>query len=120
VASFLIDEDLPRNLAASLRASGLDATDVRDAGLGGAPDSAIFEHARRRNLAIVTADLGFASLLTYPLGTHRGIVVARLPQELPVPSTNRRIVEALLGLLGEDLTETLVIIEPDRVRLRRV
>ncbi|MEK7476353.1 MAG: DUF5615 family PIN-like protein [Candidatus Coatesbacteria bacterium] len=119
MVAFLVDEDLPRNLAAALRAGGFEAVDVRDAGLRGRPDSAVFDHALRRNLVIVTADLDFASILAYPLGTHHGIVVARLPQELSVASTNRRIVQALLGLGSEDLAGTLAIIEPDRVRLRR-
>ena len=93
--------------------------DVRDVGLGGAPDSTILAHALRQKLAIVTADLGFASLLTYPLGSHNGIVVARLPQELSVTTLNKRIAEALKGIAKEDIAGALVIIEPERIRLRQ-
>ena len=92
--------------------------DVRDAGLAGAPDSRILEYALRQNLAIITADLGFASLLTYPLDSHRGIVVARLPQEMSVTTLNKRIAEALKGIAKEDIAGALVIIEPERIRLR--
>ena len=116
---FLIDEDLPRKLAAELQASELNAVDIRDLGLGGKPDSAIFEYAMQRNLTIVTADLDFASLLTYPLRSHFGIVEARLPHLLSAVSTNQRIVQALRSLSEEPLAGTIVIIEPDRVRLRR-
>lgn len=40
---FLIDEDLPRSLARGLREHGLEAADVRDLGLRGAPDERIWE-----------------------------------------------------------------------------
>ena len=39
---FLIDEDLPRSLAAALRKDGLAADDVRDLGLRGQDDANVF------------------------------------------------------------------------------
>jgi len=52
MALFLVDEDLPRALAASLRAAGHEATDVRDEGLRGEPDSRVFAFARERGRVI--------------------------------------------------------------------
>jgi predicted nuclease of predicted toxin-antitoxin system len=43
--AFLFDEDLPRGLAAYLRATGVEATDVRDVGLRGGPDATIHLYA---------------------------------------------------------------------------
>jgi predicted nuclease of predicted toxin-antitoxin system len=47
------------------RAAGHGATDVRDIGLGTAPDSAIAAHAKANQMALVTADLDFANIIAY-------------------------------------------------------
>lgn len=43
--AFLIDENLPLSLAAELRALGHSAEHVRDAGMGGAKDPAVYAYA---------------------------------------------------------------------------
>ena len=117
--SFLIDEDLPRGLAASLQAAGFEASDVRDVGLRGASDSAIHEYVISRSLVLVTADLGFSNILRFPLQCHYGIVVVRFPNELAAPKLNRAITDALSDLGLDDFAGTLVVIEPGRTRVRR-
>lgn len=72
MARFLIDEDLPRSLAQRLRASGVEARDVREVGLRGESDTAILKHAVDHGFALISADLGFSNLLQFPLGTHAG------------------------------------------------
>ena len=47
---FLIDEDLPRSTAKLLREAGFESFDVRDIGLRGAKDDAIYHRAQRREL----------------------------------------------------------------------
>ncbi|MBI4563224.1 MAG: DUF5615 family PIN-like protein [Planctomycetes bacterium] len=44
----LVDEALPRSLAKALRDTGTEATDVRDVGLRGRPDSEIFAPCGRQ------------------------------------------------------------------------
>ena len=114
-----MDEDLPRSLARLLRTGGLDVEDVRDVGLRGKTDSDVLQYAVANDRALVTADLDFASLLTFPLGSHHGIVVARLPNELPVASVNAAILEAIRALSDADLSGALVMVEPGRIRLRK-
>jgi predicted nuclease of predicted toxin-antitoxin system len=53
--------------------------DVRDVGLRGQGGDAVFGYAQSKGLVLVTADLGFANVLRYPVGAHCGIVVARFP-----------------------------------------
>ena len=43
MASFLVDENLPRSPAPSLRKSGFEAQDVREVGLGGKSDDDVIE-----------------------------------------------------------------------------
>jgi len=117
--AFLIDEDLPRELAVRLRTAGFGATDVRDVGLQATPDAAIYQYAVAHTLAILTADLGFSNLVRFPLQEHHGIVVARFPNEIPAPSLNRMRTEAIGALDLDNLQRTLVILEPGRTRIRR-
>ena len=57
---FLVDEDPPRSLARELRAGGVPAEDVRDAGPRGRTDEEILTAAARRGAVLVTADIGLA------------------------------------------------------------
>ena len=117
---FLVDEDMPRSTARALRATGHAAEDVRDVGLGGQPDEAIFARAQETDAVLVTADLGFANVLTFPLGTHAGLIVARLPNELPTDAVNAELLRALDDVQGESLRGALVILEVGRTRIRRL
>jgi predicted nuclease of predicted toxin-antitoxin system len=81
---FPIDEDLPRTLAADPVAAGFDAHDVRDVGLSGTPDSVIEAHARRNGWTLITAGVEFGNLLRDPPGTHAGIVLIGIPNDVSV------------------------------------
>lgn len=119
MAACLIDEDLPRSTAGALRQAGHTATDVRDVGLRGRSDDEVFVYAQARGLTLLTADMGFANILRFPLGTHAGIVVLRVPNELSTAELNRLLVHALAGLSAADLRGVLVIVEVGRTRIRR-
>lgn len=119
MAKFLVDEDMPRSTAVSLRQAGHDAEDVRDAGLGGRSDAEVFAYAQAQGAVLVTADKGFASVRRFPLGTHAGIVVVRVPDELPTRRVNQELLAALKHLAGEGMQGVLVIVEVGRVRIRR-
>ncbi len=79
----------------------------------------VFERARALNAILVTADKGFSNVLNYPLGSHAGIIVLRVPNELPTQEVNRQLLRALADLKDENLTGLLVIIDAGRLRLRR-
>lgn len=116
---FLIDEDMPRSTAQSLRLAGHEAKDVREIGLRGKTDAEVFKTAQDLKAILVTADLGFANTLTFPLGSHCGIVVVRFPNDVSVENLNRGVVSALSGLTNEEVRGCLIILEPGRMRLRK-
>jgi predicted nuclease of predicted toxin-antitoxin system len=119
MARFLVDEDLPRSLAAALRTRGYDATDVRDQGMRGAPDASVFRFAQKRGFVVVTADVEFGNELVYPPATHCGIILARIPGALPASILVETIVAGIDALRAEDLSATVVVLEPGRLRIRR-
>ena len=59
---FLIDAQLPSDLARRLVELGHDARNVRDIGLKEADDLAIWRHARAKGFALVTKDEDFVTL----------------------------------------------------------
>lgn len=116
---FLVDEDLPRSVATRLRAGGTLAEDVRDIGLRGSSDDAVLAHAVAHGLTLLTADLDFANLLRFPLGSHRGIVTVRLPSQWPAARRTQIIADTARDLPDEVALGCLVILEAGRIRLRR-
>jgi len=92
---------------------------VRDVGLRGEPDDAVFAHAVSRGFALVSADLGFGNVLRFEPGSHAGIIIVRLPDAMSVSAIGEAVTEALLSLRDEEIDGCLVVIEPGRIRLRR-
>lgn len=83
---FLVDEDLPRAVTRLFRGAGFFVEDVRDVGLRGASDQEVLEYAKQRDLAILTADLDFADIRSYPPTEYAGLIVAKLPSRAPSPA----------------------------------
>jgi predicted nuclease of predicted toxin-antitoxin system len=119
MALFLIDEDLPRSIARGVLARGGDAVHVVDAGLRGAADPEVLASAVAGGRTFVTADKEFGNVLTYPPEQHAGIVLVRISEAVDPAQRVERVVDALLSLVGEDLSGAIVVVEPARMRFRR-
>jgi predicted nuclease of predicted toxin-antitoxin system len=117
VPEFLVDENLPRSLAPRLRAAGFQARDVRDLGLRGLPDAEIFEFARTHELVLLTSDLGFGLMLRSKPDSP-GVILARLPNEWSTWAVNE-LLEKSLGNFPDYAPGTLIVVEPERIRIRR-
>lgn len=115
---FIVDADTPYSSVAVLQEFGQDAVHVRDVGLGDADDDDIFAYAQEEERIIVSRDLDWSNLLDYPLGSHRGIVVLRVPPTFRAEQINRVLRSFLENVEIEDLGRALAIVEPGRYRLR--
>lgn len=116
----LLDQNVPRLVGQFLRRRCpewrvLHASEV---GLAGAPDERIFQWAQQERAIIVTFDEDFADARMYPLGSHAGVIRLRV-----WPTTVEQTQEALERLLtnvpDENLPGSLVIIDRERIRVRR-
>ena len=116
---FLIDSDLPRSLAGVISSLGHEALDVRDLGLGAAPDERIAAEARQRGACLVTGDFGFADIRNYPPADYAGITVLEIPSDA---GTEGILSLARSWLAQPDLLKLLpgrlAIVAPGRIRLR--
>lgn len=107
------------NIPRALRESGFEVLEVRDCGLRGKSDEEIFNFAQTENATLLTADLGFGNILRFPVGSHSGIVIIHLPNEISVVEMNRQVCAAIDDLAEEDFRGSLIVIEPGKVRIRR-
>jgi predicted nuclease of predicted toxin-antitoxin system len=115
---FKTDENLPEAVCEVLRGAGHDAVSVREQALGGRPDVAIAAVCQIEKRAIVTLDLDFADIRTYPPGDYAGIVVLRLS------SQDREhvlgVCRSLVPMLATEVLEgALWIVEDKRVRISK-
>ena len=114
---FKVDENLPVEVAALLRAAGHDATTVLDQGLGGVSDPMIASLCQQEEHALVTLDLDFSDIRSYPPPQYAGIVVFRL-QHQDKPHVLEVCVRMISLLSHETLAQRLWIIEENRIRIR--
>jgi predicted nuclease of predicted toxin-antitoxin system len=114
---FKIDQNLPAEYAALLREAGFEADTVDDEGLSGADDLDISGRGRAEGRVLVTLDLGFSDIRSYPPQEYSGIVVLRskAQDKITLISMLRRLLPVLQKRSPE---RQLWIVEPDRIRFR--
>ena len=113
-----IDENLHDDVAALFVTAGHEAHTVYDEGLRGSPDNAIFDHCQAEGRAIVTLDLDFADIRSYPPASHAGMIVLRLARQSR--GHILQVMRAVVPLLGsEQLAGRLWIVSEAGVRIRQ-
>jgi len=114
---FKIDENLPIEIAAMLRTEGYDATTVREQDLGGHDNPSLVSICSREERILVSLDLDFADLKTYPPGEFPGFMVFRVHQQSK-PHLMSLFKRVLSKLTQESVENNLWIIEESRIRIR--
>ena len=112
-----LDENMPMALAELLRSRGHDVSTVPEENLSGVEDSFILTRATEETRLLMTFDVDFGDIRSFPVGSHAGIVVFRLHDQrwavLKEPA------ERLLtsGLLDR-LQHGLAVVDESRIRMR--
>jgi predicted nuclease of predicted toxin-antitoxin system len=112
-----IDENLPAECAALLRNAGFEADTVFDEHLEGAEDAQIASRSQKEDRVLVTLDLDFSDIRTYPPSHHAGIIVLR-PKRQDKPTVLGLMERIVLMLANRTPAGELWIVEPDRIRFR--
>ena len=114
---FKVDENLPIEVAQLLHEAGHDVFSVHEQGLVGAKDHVLAEVCQSENRAMVTLDIHFADIRTYPPENYFGLIVLRLVrQDKPhVLEVMRRVLKLFSS---ETLEGKLWIVDEKRVRVR--
>ena len=114
---FLVDMPLSPELAAWLRGQGHDAAHVADLGLSQASDVDLMALARREGRTIVTADLDYPRLLALARETDPSLIRDGNWSDTEVI---RRLDWVLRALTADDLAASVIVVDRDRVRRRRL
>jgi len=116
---FLVDMPLPPALAAWLGARGHDAVHASAVGLDRATDLEIIARATAECRTIITADLDYPRLLALARATAPSVILFRGGDWSEVEVT-ARMAEILVGLSEADIGHSILVVERDRVRRRRL
>ena len=116
--TMLLDHGVPRRYLQLLTAWGYEATVSSMHIAAAATDMEVLELAKRLNATLLTVDLDFANVLDYPPAQYGGIIVLRYqPQDENRVDVALR--QALTELYPARIQGALVIVAPDRYRVRR-
>lgn len=118
MAAFKVDENLPVEATIVLQEAGLDAMSVHDQEMVGSTDDTIADVCKAERRAIVTLDLDFADIRTYPPEDHFGLIVLRLDRQ-----DKQHVVDVLAQLASKltddaDLIGKLWIVNEQTIRIR--
>ena len=116
---FLIDMPLSPVLAAWLREQGHDAVHADQIGLSRSPDTMILARAKGEHRTIVTADLDYPRLLALGGATNPSVILFR-DGDWSDAEIVQRMEEILRAIAPEDISESILVVDRDRVRRRRL
>lgn len=114
---FKIDENLPVDVVHLLQGGGHDARSLMDQHLAGHPDVDVTAMCQTEKRALVTLDLDFSDIRSYPPEDYFGIIVLR-PGLQAVSSILRLTARATALLASETLMGRLWIVDEHRIRIR--
>jgi len=78
---FKIDENLHDDVAALVSSHGHHCETVHNEGLRGSQDQELISACKTENRALITLDLDFADIRSYPPDEYPGIIVLRLSSQ---------------------------------------
>ena len=111
--TFLLDENIPRKVLSTLRRAGYAAARVYDEKLRSQPDTAIFTHARVRQMTIITFDTDYLKQTVFP-PPHAGILVLRFfPRNAPVNDIASAVLKAVVQLSDLDISNRVYTLDPN-------
>ncbi len=114
---FKIDENLPVEVAQLLVVSGHGARTIHEQHMVGRPDPQVADVCRDEGRALVTLDLDFADIRTYPPSDYHGLIILR-PRTQSKPAVIA-LIRRLIPVLGsERLDGCLWIVDEVGVRIR--
>ena len=116
IVKLKLDENLAERHRIRLERVNHDVTTVVQQGLGGVRDDDLFKLCKNEQRSVVTLDMDFSNVLTFPPEGTAGIIVLRGRDGLL--STMDQLIESLIQALEtNDPTGALWIVEPSRLRI---
>ena len=102
-----------------LKDLGHEVTHAAELSMALSPDEDIVEFAKSEGLVILTEDLDFAAILAVTRAIEPGVIILRVGNWTR-EQTEQRLEQALHELNDETLYNSIVMIERNRIRVRRL
>jgi predicted nuclease of predicted toxin-antitoxin system len=115
---FLLDANIPYS-AKKVFSKPHRAAHVRDIGIADAADDVILKRASKEGAVLITRDMDFGNILLYPLGTHGGVMILRIPPHFTAGEIIKTLRQFLSHIDVASLARAITIIEPGQYRIRR-
>ena len=106
-------------LAVWLREQGYDAVHAAELGLNRAPDIEIIARAKQDGRTIITIDLDYPRLLALARTTEPSLILFR-DGDWSEADVIVRMREILRALTAVDIAQSIIVVDRDRVRRRRL
>ncbi|MBI2918089.1 MAG: DUF5615 family PIN-like protein [Chloroflexi bacterium] len=116
---FLVDMPLSPGLAAWLAQQGHNAIHALEIGLGRAPDEVVLERARNEQRVVITADLDYPRLLAMAQSEGPGLILLRGGNYSDQEAVER-LTRVLEAVANEELPNSIVVVDRERIRRRRL
>lgn len=114
---FKLDENLPERVRIVLRGLRHDAHSVAEECLAGATDSTVLEACIAEDRVLITLDLDYSDIRSYPPGTYPGIGVLR-PSAQTFKAIESLVLAAVSLSSSEWMPGQLWVVDEQRVRIR--
>jgi predicted nuclease of predicted toxin-antitoxin system len=112
------NENLFEPIIDYLKGLSHEVLSIRDSGLSGISDDAVYQQACRDNMVIITMDKDFSKIFRFPPEKCGGIIVIKIYKRT-VDETLSIFKKFYESIQGENIHKNLVIITPEGVRIKR-
>jgi len=113
---FKIDENLPVEIAQLLITAGYNAKTVNEQRLKGVNDPVLINVCKNENRILVTLDMDFSDIKTYPPQNFAGIIVLKLRNQ--AKSYILKLFQKIIPIFNsEQIQQHLWIVEETKIRI---
>jgi len=116
---FFLDANIPYSSITIFKNFNYDAEHARNIGMGNSLDNEIIEYVIKHHQILVTKDLGFGNIMDYPIKSHHGVIILRLPFYYTAKQINNALLRFLKSVKEHEIKNSITIIEAGRYRIRR-
>ena len=116
---FFLDTNIPYSALVVFEELKLESTHARDAGLSRVSDREIADYAKKNESILLTKDLEFANTKPFPLGSHKGLIIMRLPTFFKASQFANVLRDFLASININDLNRAVAIVKPGKYRIRK-
>lgn len=113
-----LDENMPESLVGELSALNHDTDNVRQEGIAGHNDEDVWAAAQEAGRFLITQDLDFSDIRKFQPGTHRGLLLVRLPDAGHL-GISRKLLEVFRSEDVESWAGCFVVLSPRKLRVIR-